>query len=151
MKSADGVLAITDHLHQVLFMNGNLAAAFVINAVFYVLLQVTRIPLIANGGDVAWLWPERGVMWFAPCTRTFIAISYMLLIWNLFLPISSSAFRRALHLILVMTAALNVVLAYGNHGLMIVASANDFADTPMNRAIRLKMEIRKKFILKQDP
>lgn len=124
-------------------MNGNLAAAFVVNASFYLLVQVTRFFLGISGGNVAWYWPERGPMWFASCTWMMIAVAFTLLVWTLLLPFTPAPHRRLIHSIITLTAALNLVFACGNHGILTAASIKDFADTPSNRA---RHEMRKQLI-----
>lgn len=127
-------------------MNGNLAAAFVVNASFYVLVQVTRLPLIVAGDWVAIAWPERGELWHLSYSIGMIVVALLLLLWTLLIPCGALFPQRAVHRILTATAALNLALCVGTLGTLTCMSIQGFADTPSNRASRARHEMRKQLI-----
>lgn len=119
-------------------MDANLCGAFVINAAFYGLQQWTRIYFALGGGRIAHVWPEHGAYWFSAHTVSVVVVAFFILLWTVMLPVRPGQYQRAVHLLIVVTAALNLALAVGTHGLMATMSADGFADTPLNRALRAK-------------
>lgn len=119
-------------------MKTTLCMALVTNAVFYVFQHVCHIYFTVTGPWVAYVFVEHGPDWFTPYSRGIVGIAGGLLLWTVLLPTKHGSWSRVMHTILIVTAALNLVLAVGTNGLLAMFSERDFAETATNQTLRAK-------------
>ncbi|MDZ4402465.1 hypothetical protein [Prosthecobacter sp.] len=119
-------------------MKMTLCMALIVNSAFYLLQHLCRIYFIMMEPMVAYAFPQNGPDWFVPYTLGFAGVAAGLLLWTAFLPSGRFPSSRIGHMIITVMAALNLTLAVGTHGVLVMLSERDFAETPLNKALRAK-------------
>jgi len=119
-------------------MKITLCMALVVNSAFYLLQQLCRIYFTIMEPVVAYTFPQNGPDWFFPYTLGFTGVAASLLLWTALLPVGRHPSSRIGHMIITVMAALNLTLAVGTHGVLVMVSERDFAETPLNKVLRAK-------------